>query len=144
MTKRSQRIRQPVYEIWVIFQFLMKNKNRINWIFFSGTFLYFPKDFSDISCFCKIVIKVRIQWNPVWLSTNLWESIVSGGCSIWDFTGLLLQSGISRLTAPSLESPVETVIVTALSTVLIDSCRKQLYIFHSRGSGPLGPWFHSN
>lgn len=67
-----------------------------------------------------------------------------GGCSIQDFTGLLLQHGINRLTAPCLESPVEILIVTALSTVLTDSCLKEVYIFHRRDSGPIGPCFRSN
>lgn len=69
---------------------------------------------------------------------------MKGGCRIWNFTGLLLQNCINKLTALSLESPVEKVIVTALSTMLIDSCLQKFYVFHRRDSGPLGPWFHSS
>lgn len=58
---------------------------------------------------------------------------MKGGCSIWDFTGLLLRNGVNRLTAPSLESPAETVIVTAFSTMLIEFCLKELTIFHRTG-----------
>lgn len=136
MTLMPGRIRQPVYEIWGIFQFLLKNKNHINCIFF--------RKFMLQRIYLKLVIFGKVQWNPVWLSTSLWVAVVKGGCSIWDFTGLLLQNGINRLTAPSLGSPAEKMIVTALSTMLIDSCLKELYIFHRRDSDPFGPWFHSN
>lgn len=57
MIHRPQRIWQPIYEIWGIFQFLTKSKNHINHILFQEVFFVTRSILLTIIIFGKVLLR---------------------------------------------------------------------------------------
>lgn len=60
--------------------------------FILGSFLCFPKYSADNHYAWQTAIKAQVQWNPAWLPASSWLAVVKCGCSIWDFSGLFIES----------------------------------------------------